>query len=98
MLCLVVEASGDRYRLCDREVTAEFVLARLGDLPGCNEVGLLKILEGDCDDWVMQYLRVGRLHGLGQLRHRLSLNKDRSYSFQCDITVRLQCHSLVELG
>ena len=63
MLGAVVKASSDRYRLCDRERTAEIVLARLSHLAGGNEVGLLEILQGDRDDWVVQNLRVRNLQG-----------------------------------
>src|ERR1017187_3703092 len=98
MLGFVVEASGDRYCLCDREVTAEVVLARLSHLTGCDKVRLLEILQSDGDDWVVQSLRVGSLHGFRQLWHGLALDKNRANPFQGHITVRLHCYSLVEFG
>src|ERR1035437_1311072 len=96
MLGLFAKTSGDCDRLCDREVTAKVVLSRLLHLAGCNEVGLLEILQGDRDDWVVQDLCISSLQGFRQFRHGLSLDKYRADSLQGYVTIWLHRHDLVE--
>src|ERR1035437_5550543 len=96
MLGLFAKTSGDCDRLCDREVTAKVVLARLLHLSGCDEVGLLEVLQGNRDHWIVENLRVSSLQGFRQLRHGLSLDKYRADTLQGSVAVGLHRHDLVE--
>ena len=96
-LCGRQESASDGNCLGCGQVVSQVVLPGFRHLAGDNEVCLLKILEVDVDDRIVQDFRVGSFDRVAGLRHSHPQDADASGALEGDIAVRLHRNRLVEL-
>src|SRR5579871_82346 len=92
----ILEAARHCNRFGQSGFATQFILAGAAHLPVGDEIWLLEILQRDADQRLVQDFAVRTPDRFRQFRHSLAGYVDVADAAQCDKTIRLHAHALIE--